>query len=87
MTFPRTSDGFQKKIAEMQKKGIKTRSDAYKFAILNLKAVEFEIEKVRKYKDEPVIAGLLARYDLIKTRWEKKMKFTVDHINDPIEHA
>ncbi len=71
ISFPRTSDGFQKKIDTMSKTGIKTREDAYKFTILNLKSIEFEMERCEAYKNNPLIAGLLERYGKLKERWEK----------------
>lgn len=86
ITYPRTSDGFQKKIEQMQKEGIRTRERAYIYTMFNLKSIEFEMDRCRAFKENPVIAGLLERYEKLKERWEERMKFTVDHINDPIEH-
>lgn len=84
MTYPRTSDGFQKKIEKMQKDGFNTREDAYKFAMLNIKSIEFEMARVMAHKDNPVIAGLIERYELLKRRWEKKLQYTIDNINNPV---
>lgn len=84
ITFPRTSDGFQKKIEKMQKDGINTREDAYKYAMLNLASVDFEMNRINDYKENPIIAGLLERYEVLKARWEKRLQFTIDNINKPL---
>ena len=85
ISFPRTSDGFQKKIEKMQKAGIKTREDAYKYVMLNLKAIDLEMERVMAHKDNPVIAGLIERYDRLKAKWEKKLQYTIANLNTPID--
>lgn len=84
ITFPRTSDGFQKKITEMQKVGINTREQAYKYAVLNLKSIELEMERCKGYENVPLIAGLLERYGGLKEKWEKRLQYTIDNINTPI---
>lgn len=84
ISFPRTSDGFQKKIEKMQKEGINTRERAYEYVMLNLKSIELEMERCKAFKENPMIAGLLERYDKLKAKWEKRLKFTIDHINDPL---
>lgn len=85
ITLPRTSDGFQKKIEAMQKAGINTRKDAYIFAMLNLKSVEFEMERCKGYEDNPLIAGLLERYVPLKERWEKRLRYTINNFNKEVE--
>ena len=85
ITYPRTSDGFQKKIEKMQKEGINTREQAYIYVMLNLKSIELEMERCEDFKENPIIAGLLERYDRLKARWEKRLQFTIDNINKPIE--
>lgn len=85
ITYPRTSDGFQKKIEKMQNAGIKTREDAYKYVMLNLKAIEFEMGRVMEHKDNPMIAGLIERYDHLKAKWEKRLQYTIENINKPID--
>ena len=84
VSFPRTSDGFQKRIEKMQKEGINTRDRAYEYVMLNLKSIEHEMESCRAFKENPMIAGLLERYEALKEKWEKRLQFTIDHINDPI---
>lgn len=84
ISYPRTSDGFQKKIAEMQKAGINTREQAYKYVMLNLKSIELEMERCKGYENVPLIAGLLERYGKLKEKWEKRLQYTIDNINTPI---
>lgn len=85
ITFPRTSDGFQKKIEQMQREGINTRERAYIYVMLNLKSIELEMERCRMFKEIPMIAGLLERYVKLKEKWEKRLQFTIDNINEPIK--
>lgn len=85
ITFPRTSDGFQKKIEQMQHEGINTHERAYIYAMLNLKSIELEMERCRMFKEIPMIAGLLERYVRLKEKWEKRLQFTIDNINEPIK--
>lgn len=84
ITYPRTSDGFQKKIDAMLKAGINTREDAYKYAMLNLASINFEMNRVKAHMDNPIIAGLLERYGKLKEKWEKRLQYTIDNINTPI---
>lgn len=84
ISFPRTSDGFQKKIEKMQKAGINTRKDAYIYAMLNLKSIDFEMERLKEYADNKMVAGLLERYATLKVNWEKKLQYTIDNINKPL---
>lgn len=85
ITYPRTSDGFQKKIEQMQREGINTRERAYIYVMLNLKSIELEMERCRMFKEIPMIAGLLERYVKLKEKWEKRLQFTIDNINEPIK--
>lgn len=80
ITLPRTSDGFQKKLDAMNKAGINTKEDAYKYAVLMLASIDFEMERCRAFADNPMVAGLLERYEKMKERWEKHVEYTKDHI-------
>lgn len=78
--MPRTSDGFQKKLDAMNKKGIKTPEDAYKFSVLMLGSIEFEMGRLEPYKDQPLIEGLLVRYQSMKERWEQRLAYTKEQL-------
>lgn len=85
VTYPRTSDGFQKKIQKMNEAGIKTREDAYKFAALNLKAIEFEMDRCKGREDNELIAGLLERYNKLKKNWERRLQYAAENIYEPVK--
>ena len=69
----------------MQQEGITTREQAYKYAALNLKSIDFEMERLKGYENVPLIAGLIERYTKLKEKWEKRLQFTIDNINKPME--
>lgn len=84
ITYPRTLDGLQKKIQAMQKAGINTRKDAYIYTMLNLKSIELEMERLKGYEDNPVVAGLLERYTKLRAKWEGHREYTINNINEPV---
>ena len=84
ISYPRTSDGFQKKIEKMQKEGINTRERAYIYTMLNLKSIELEMERLKGYESNPMVAGLIERYNKLKVKWEACKSFTTNNINKPL---
>lgn len=74
--IPRTSDGFQKKLDYMTQAGIDTKEDAYKYSALMLASINFEMDRLKDYESNPLVSGLLERYQVLKERWEKRLEFT-----------
>ncbi len=75
ITLPRTSDGFTKKLDAMNKAGINTREDAYKYATIMLASINFEMARLEPYKDNPHINGLIVRYQPMRERWERNLEY------------
>lgn len=74
--IPRTSDGFQKKLDYMNQAGIDTKEDAYKYSVLMLASINFEMGRLKGHEDNPLVAGLIERYEPMKKRWEQRLEFT-----------
>lgn len=74
--IPRTSDGFQKKLDYMTQAGIDTKEDAYKYSVLMLASINFEMGRLKDYESNPLVAGLLERYQPMKEKWERRLEFT-----------
>lgn len=86
LIMPRTSAGFQKKIDAMLAAGITTRQDALDYATLMVGSIELEMKKLESAADRPMVAMLIWKYKDLKARWDQKLKYCMEHINDPIEN-
>ena len=74
--IPRTSDGFQKKLDYMNQSGIETKEDAYKYSVLMLASINFEMDRLKDYESNLLVAGLIERYQPMKEKWEQRLEFT-----------
>lgn len=76
IVIPRTSDGFQKKLDYLTQAGIDTKEDAYKYSVLMLASINFEMDRLKEYESNQLVSGLLERYQAMKEKWERRLEFT-----------